>query len=409
MEFEYSPRTQELRENLLEFMDSHVYPAEPVWHEQVEDSGNPYFHPPVMEELKQEARGRGLWNLFLPDERFGAGLTNLEYAPLAEITGRSHIAPEALNCAAPDTGNMEILAEFGTQQQQQDWLEPLLEGEIRSCFAMTEPEVASSDATNIQSRIERDGDEYVINGHKWWTSGAASDRCKISIFMGVSDPEADPHRRHSMILVPLDTPGVEIVRTLPVFGYDQGHGGHCEVLFEDVRVPASNMLGEEGSGFGIAQARLGPGRIHHCMRAIGMAERAFDLMCERAHNRVTFGRPLARQGVIREWIAESRIEIEQARLLVLKTAWLMDKAGSKGARIEISAIKVAAPEVAVRVLDRAIQVHGGGGVSNDFPLASMYAAARTLRIADGPDEVHKLSIARRELRKYEPQPEPVAS
>ena len=304
---------------------------------------------------------------------------------------------------------MEILTEFGTPDQQRDWLEPLLEGEIRSCFAMTEPEVASSDATNIQSRIERDGDEYVINGHKWWTSGAASERCKISIFMGVSDPEADPHRRHSMILVPLDTPGVEIVRTLPVFGYDQGHGGHCEVLFEDVRVPASNMLGEEGSGFGIAQARLGPGRIHHCMRAIGMAERAFDLMCERAHGRVTFGRPLARQGVIREWIAESRIEIEQARLLVLKTAWLMDKAGSKGARIEISAIKVAAPEVAVRVIDRAIQVHGGGGVSNDFPLAAMYAGARTLRIADGPDEVHKLSIARRELRSYEPQPEPVAS
>jgi acyl-CoA dehydrogenase len=304
---------------------------------------------------------------------------------------------------------MEILTEFGTPDQQRDWLEPLLEGEIRSCFAMTEPEVASSDATNIQSRIERDGDEYVINGHKWWTSGAASERCKISIFMGVSDPDADPHRRHSMILVPLDTPGVEIVRTLPVFGYDQGHGGHCEILFEDVRVPASNMIGEEGSGFAIAQARLGPGRIHHCMRAIGMAERAFDLMCERAHARTTFGRPLARQGVIREWIAESRIEIEQARLLVLKTAWLMDKAGNKGARIEISAIKVAAPGVAVRVIDRAIQIHGGGGVSNDFPLASMYAGARTLRIADGPDEVHKLSIARRELARYEPQLEPVAS
>jgi acyl-CoA dehydrogenase len=407
MDFKLSARTEELQEQLLEFMDEHVYPNEEVYWRQVQESGDPFFHPPVMEEMKDEARGRGLWNLFLPNERFGAGLTNLEYAPLAEITGRSQIAPEALNCAAPDTGNMEILAEFGTPEQQRDWLEPLLEGEIRSCFAMTEPEVASSDATNMQARIEREGDEYVINAHKWWTSGAASDRCKIAILMGVTDPDADPYRQHSMILVPMDTPGVNIVRTLPVFGYDKGHGGHCEVLFEDVRVPATNMLGGEGAGFAIAQARLGPGRIHHCMRAIGMAERAFDLMCGRAWQRSPFGKPLAQQGVVRNWIAESRIEIEQARLLTLKTAWLMDTAGNKGARVEVSAIKVAAPEVATRVIDRAIQVHGGGGVSDDFPLAAMYAGARTLRIADGPDEVHKLSIARRELHRYQPQEEPV--
>jgi acyl-CoA dehydrogenase len=407
--FEPSPKTQELREQLLSFMDEHVYPAEATYREQMEASDDPFFHPPIIEELKVEARRRGLWNLFLPDTRFGAGLTNLEYAPLAEIMGRSIVlAPEATNCAAPDTGNMEILAEFGTPEQQRDWLEPLLEGEIRSCFAMTEPEVASSDATNMQGRIERDGDEYVVRGHKWWTSGAASKRCKVAIFMGVTDPDAEPHRRHGMILVPLDSPGVKIVRTLPVFGYDEGHGGHCEVIFDDVRVPSENILGEEGAGFAIAQARLGPGRIHHCMRAIGMAERAFDLMCERAHARSPFGKPLARQGVVRNWIAESRIEIEQARLLVLKTAWLMDTAGNKGARIEISAIKVSAPEVACRVIDRAIQIHGGGGVSDDFPLAAMYAGARTLRIADGPDEVHKLSIARRELERYRPR-EPVAA
>jgi acyl-CoA dehydrogenase len=408
MDFKPSARTEQLQEQILEFMDEHVYPNEEVYWQQVKDSGDPFFNPPVMEEMKEEARSRDLWNLFLPNERFGAGLTNLEYAPLAEIMGRSPIAPEAFNCAAPDTGNMEILAEFGTPDQQRDWLEPLLEGEIRSCFAMTEPEVASSDATNMRARIERDGDEYVINAHKWWTSGAAGERCKISILMGVTDPDADPYRQHSMILVPLDTPGVEIVRTLPVFGYNTGHGGHCEVLFEDVRVPATNMLGTEGSGFAIAQARLGPGRIHHCMRAIGMAERAFDLMCERAWQRSPFGKPLARQGVVRNWIAESRIEIEQARLLTLKTAWLMDTAGNKGARIEVSSIKVAAPEVAVRVIDRAIQVHGGGGVSDDFPLAAMYAGARTLKIADGPDEVHKMAIARRELRRYQPQEQPVA-
>jgi acyl-CoA dehydrogenase len=407
VDFKPSARTEELQEQLEAFMDEHVYPAESVFQQQYLASGDIFFHPPVMEELKVEARKLGLWNLFLPDERFGAGLSNLEYAPLAEITGRSFIAPEALNCAAPDTGNMEILTEFGTPEQQRDWLEPLLEGEIRSCFAMTEPAVASSDATNMESRIERDGDEYVVNGRKWWTSGAASPRCKLSIFMGLSNPDADAYHQHSMILVPLDTPGVEVLRHLPVFGYEHGsHGGHCEVVFDNVRVPASNMLGEEGSGFGIAQARLGPGRIHHCMRAIGMSERAFDLMCERAHNRFPFGKPLARQGVIRNWIAESRIEIEQARLLTLKAAWLMDVAGNKGARIEISAIKVAAPEVACKVIDRAIQVHGGGGVSDDFPLAAMYAHARTLRLADGPDEVHKLSIARRELARYAPQPEP---
>src|SRR6266542_1358291 len=403
MDFGYDVRTEEFRKRLLAFMDEYVYPAEPVFAAQVRENaqaGRAWERPAVIGELKEEARGRGLWNLFLAHHPEGAGLTNLQYAPLAEITGRSPgLAPEALNCAAPDTGNMEILAEFGTPEQQREWLEPLLEGEIRSCFAMTEPEVASSDATNMQARIARDGDEYVINGRKWLTSGAASERCKISIFMGVTDPDADPYRQHSMILVPLDTPGVNIVRTLPVFGYNTGHGGHCEVVFEDVRVPATNMLGGEGAGFAIAQARLGPGRIHHCMRAIGMAERAFDLMCERAWQRFPFGKPLARQGVVRNWIAESRIEIEQARLLTLKTAWLMDTAGNKGARIEVSAIKVSAPDVAVRVIDRAIQVHGGGGVSDDFPLAAMYAGARTLKIADGPDEVHKMSIARRELHR----------
>lgn len=400
MDFSFSPKVVELQERLLEFMDGHVYPAEPAYLGQIGASGDPHFHPPVMEELKAEARTRGLWNLFLPGERWGAGLTNLEYAPLAEITGRSPIAPEALNCAAPDTGNMEILAEFGTSEQQEQWLKPLLDGKIRSCFAMTEPDVASSDATNIRSRIERDGDEYVINGRKWWISGAASPRCKIMIFMGVTEPGADTYFRQSMVLVPLDTPGVNILRTLPVFGYEIGHG-QCEILFDNVRVPASNILGPEGGAFAIAQARLGPGRVHHCMRSIGMAERAFDLMCKRAHEREPFGKPLSRQGVIQDWIAESRVEIEQVRLLVLKAAWLMDTAGKEAARIEISAIKVAAPRVAERVIDRAIQVHGGGGVSNDFPLAAMYAGARTLRIADGPDEVHKMVIARRELRRYQ--------
>lgn len=399
MDFAFSPRTEELRERLLEFMDTHVYPAEAVYREQVAASGDPHYHPPVMEELKAAARERGLWNLFLPNPRWGAGLSNLEYAPLAEITGRSPIAPEALNCAAPDTGNMEVLAEFGTPEQQEQWLVPLLEGEIRSGFCMTEPNVASSDATNISSRIERDGDHYVINGRKWWTTGAMSPRCKILIFMGVTDPDADTYRRQSQILVPIDTPGVRIERSLPIFGYEGG-GGDAEIVFEDVRVPVTNLIGEEGSGFAIAQARLGPGRIHHCMRCIGMAERAFDLMCERAHQRVAFGKTIAEQGVVQDWIAESRLAIEQARLLTLKAAWLMDTVGNKGARIEISAIKVVAPRVATTVIDRAIQVHGAKGVSADTPLAFMYAHARTLHIADGPDEVHKMSIARRELRRY---------
>jgi acyl-CoA dehydrogenase len=400
MDFAFSPRVEKLRTELLAFMDDHVYPAERTYRGQVEGSGDPHFYPPVMEVLKSEARARGLWNLFMPDTRYGAGLTNLEYAPLAEITGRSpHIAPEALNCAAPDTGNMEILAEFGTQEQQERWLKPLLDGAIRSCFAMTEPAVASSDASNIQGRIERDGDHYVINAHKWWTSGAADTRYKIAIVMGVTNPDADQYMRQSMILVPMDTPGVRVVRTLPVFGYDEG-GGHCEIDFTDVRVPVENLLGEEGSGFAIAQARLGPGRIHHCMRAIGMAERAFDLMCARALTRVAFGKPLARQGVVQQQIARSRIEIEQARLLVLKAAWLMDEVGKSSARVELSAMKVAAPDVALRVLDRAIQVHGAAGVSDDVPLASMFAIARSLRIADGPDEVHEMVIARRELSRY---------
>jgi acyl-CoA dehydrogenase len=400
MEFAFSQRVEDLRGRLLEFMDSHVYPAERPYGDQIQASDDPHFHPPVMEELKAEARARGLWNLFLPDKRWGAGLSNLEYAPLAEITGRSpSIAPEALNCSAPDTGNMEILAEFGTPEQQDRWLTPLLEGRIRSCFAMTEPDVASSDATNIRSRIERDGDHYVINGRKWWTSGAMSDRCKVAIFMGVTRPDAEPHRRQSMVLVPLDTPGVNILRGLSVFGY-RSSGGEAEIEFVDVRVPVSNLLGEEGSGFAIAQARLGPGRIHHCMRAIGMAERAFDLMCRRALDRMAFGKRLAEHGVVADWIARSRMEIEQARLLVLKAAWLMDTLGKEGARVEISAIKVVAPEVATRVIDRAIQVHGAAGVSDDFPLGELYAAARTLRILDGPDEVHSMVIARRELKRY---------
>ncbi|MGH7748459.1 MAG: acyl-CoA dehydrogenase family protein, partial [Candidatus Dormibacteria bacterium] len=361
MDFSYSARVEELRSELLDFMDQHVLPAETVFREQVAAQADPHVSPPVMEELKAEARRRGLWNLFLPDPRWGAGLTNLEYAPLAEITGRSStLAPEALNCQAPDTGNMEILAQFGTPEQQERWLRPLLDGVIRSCFSMTEPEVASSDATNIRSRIRREGDEYVIDGHKWWTSGIADPRCRVIIFMGKTDLEAESHRQQTMVLVPVDTPGVTVVRSLSVLGYDEGHG-HCEVRYEGVRVPVSNRLGEEGGGFGIAQARLGPGRIHHCMRAIGMAERAFELMCHRVRSRVAFGKPLAEQGVIQDWIAESRIEIEQARLLVLKAAWLMDTVGARGARVEISAIKVAAPRVACRVIDRAIQAHGAGG------------------------------------------------
>ncbi len=397
-----SPRSQELQDRLLEFMEERIYPAEAVYEEQILESGDPHFHPPVMEELKAEARSRGLWNLFLPDERWGAGLTTLEYAPIAEITGRSLIAPEALNCSAPDTGNMEVLSMFGTPEQQKQWLEPLLAGEIRSCFAMTEPAVASSDATNIEARIERQGGDYVINGRKWWSTGALDSRCKITIFMGKTDPQAPRHRQQSMVLVPLDAPGVKIIRNLTVFGYTENQG-HGEIVFENVKVPVSNLLAEEGSGFAIAQARLGPGRIHHCMRSLGAAERALELMCRRVTGRVAFGEPLAAQGVIRHWIAQSRIEIEQARLLVLKAAWHMDTAGSKAARNEISAIKVVAPNVALRVVDRAIQAHGGAGVSQVVPLARMYAHLRTLRIADGPDEVHERTIALRELRKYAPR------
>jgi acyl-CoA dehydrogenase len=399
VEFEFSDRCNELRERLLAFMDEHVYPAEPVYDEQVRSAGDPHFHPPVMDELKARARDIGLWNLFLPhDEEGGAALSNLDYAPLAEIMGRSHIASEACNCAAPDTGNMEVLTVFGSPEQKERWLRPLLDGEIRSAFVMTEPEVASSDATNIELRIERDGDEYVLNGRKWWASGALRERCKIFIVMGKTDPDGPTFRQQSMILVEPDTPGVQIVRNLPVFGYvDQE--GHAEILFEDARVPASNLISEEGHGFLIAQARLGPGRIHHCMRCIGAAERALELMCKRAAERITFGQPVAERGNVQDWIAESRIEIEMARLLTLKAAWLMDTVGNKHARTEIAAIKVAAPNVALKVVDRAIQVHGGGGVSDDFPLAMMYAHLRTLRLADGPDEVHKRSIARRELRR----------
>ncbi|PWI41849.1 acyl-CoA dehydrogenase family protein [Streptomyces sp. ICBB 8177] len=401
MEFGYDARTEQLRGELLAFMDEFVYPAEPVFAEQRAAAQDPWSPPPVVEELKEQARKRGLWNLFLPGEN-GAGLTNLQYAPLAEITGRSpHLAPPALNCAAPDTGNMEVLNEFGSEAQRERWLRPLLEGEIRSAFAMTEPDVASSDATNIETRIQRVGDEYVINGRKWYISGAMNPNCQIFIVMGKTDPEAERHRQQSMVLVPRDTPGLEVRRGMRVFGYDDGdHGGHAEVLFDDVRVPVDHLIGEEGGGFAIAQARLGPGRIHHCMRLIGMAERAVELMCRRAVARTAFGRPLAAQGVVREWIAEARVEIEQLRLLVLKTAWLMDTVGNRGAHTEIQAIKIATPAAVQRILDRAIQVHGAAGVSQDTPLAELWAGVRTLRLADGPDEVHKRSLARRELRKY---------
>jgi acyl-CoA dehydrogenase len=399
MDFEHTDRCQALRDRLLSFMDERIYPAESVYHEQIATSGDPHHHAAVMEELKAEARERGLWNLFHPNPDWGAGLTNGEYAPLAEIMGRSHVAPEACNCAAPDTGNMEVLTLFGTPEQQDRWLRPLLDGEIRSAFAMTEPAVASSDATNIELRIERDGEEYVLNGRKWWTSGAMRDRCRILIVMGKTDPDGPRYRQQSMVLVPPDTPGVTVVRNLPVFGYvDQE--GHAEVTFEDVRVPTGNLIGNEGDGFLISQARLGPGRIHHCMRTIGAAERALELMCARARTRVTFGQPVSERANVQDWIAESRIEIEMVRLLTLKAAWLMDTVGNKHARMEIAAIKIAAPEVALRVVDRAIQVHGGAGVSDDFPLASLYAHLRTLRLADGPDEIHKRTIAREELRRY---------
>jgi acyl-CoA dehydrogenase len=408
MDFAHSERVQQLREALLDFMDSHVYPAEPVYAEQ-RRQGDPHALPPIVQELKARARECGLWNLFLPDDRWGAGLSNLEYAPLAEITGRSpHIAPEALNCSAPDTGNMELLVDFGTPEQQQRWLAPLLNGEIRSCFGMTEPDVASSDPTNLATRIRRDADEYVITGRKWWSTGTGDPRCKVAIIMGVSDPQAEPHRRHSMILVPLDTPGVDVTRDLTTFGYTDQHG-HGEVVYDDVRVPAANLLGEEGAGFAIAQARLGPGRIHHCMRAIGMAERSLELMVARAQARTAFGGPLAEQGVIATWIAESRIEIEQARLLVLNAAWLMDTVGNKAARTEIAAIKVVAARMLATVADRTIQVFGGKGVTEDVPLASFYAIARQLRIVDGPDEVHLRTVARQELRRGRERAEAVAA
>ncbi len=416
MDFGYDARTEELRDKLSAFMDSHVYPAERVFAEQVaqaEAAGDIWQRPAVIDELKAQARGQGLWNLFLTvrrhkdqigeiAEKYGGGLTNLQYAPLAEITGRSGaIAPEALNCAAPDTGNMEVLAEFGSAEQIERWLLPLLDGEIRSAFCMTEPDVASSDATNISTSIERDGDEYVINGRKWWSSGAMDPRCKLFIVMGKTNPGADRHRQQSMICVPPDTPGVTIKRSMRVFGFtDSTHGGHAEVEFSDVAVPAGNLIAGEGDGFAIAQARLGPGRIHHCMRQIGSAERALEAMCRRATSRIAWGKPLAEQGVVQDWIAESRVRIEQARLLVLKTAWLMDTVGNKGAHTEIQAIKIAVPRMTEWVIDKAIQVHGGGGVSQEFPLAPAWAAARSLRFADGPDEVHKRSMARRELRKY---------
>ena len=398
MTFEFSEKTKELQKRLQRFMDEHIYPNERRFHQEVErDRWKP---TKIVEELKPKARAAGLWNLFLPDDSDGAGLTNLEYAPLCEIMGRCHWAPEVFNCSAPDTGNMEVLARYGSPEQKEKWLKPLLAGEIRSCFAMTEPDVASSDATNIASSILRDGSEYVINGRKWWTSGAGDPRCKIAIFMGKTDPSAAKHKQQSMILVPMDAPGVKIERLLHVFGYDHAPHGHGEVTFKNVRVPATNMLLGEGRGFEIAQGRLGPGRIHHCMRCIGVAERALETMCKRVQSRVVFGKPLAEQGTIRADIAVSRIEIEQARLLTLKAAHMMDTVGNKAARAEIAMIKIAAPNVALRVLDRAIQAHGGAGVSNDTFLAAAWAGVRTLRLADGPDEVHAESIARFELGKW---------
>ena len=400
MDFGFDARTEELRARLLAFMDSHVHPAEAEY-----VSPGDWSRPPVVKRLQAEARAQGLWNLFLPHPDHGAGLTNLQYAPLAEIMGRSPgLAPEVFNCNAPDTGNMEVLTQFGTPAQQERWLRPLLEAEIRSAFCMTEPDVASSDARNIRLSIRRDGDEYVLNGRKWWSTGAMAPECRILVVMGVTDPDAEPYRQQSMVLVPRDTPGVTVVRPLSVYGYeDAEHGGHAEVAFQDVRVPVENVLLGEGDGFRIAQERLGPGRIHHCMRALGVAERALELLCARAVSRVAFGKAVAQQGVVQDWIAEARIRIEQARLLVFKAAWLMDTVGNKGARVEIAAIKVAAPEVANWVLDRAIQVHGGGGVSGDFPLAALWASMRTLHLADGPDEVHKATIARRELAPYVPR------
>jgi len=400
MDFAVDATTQELIGKLNTFMDECIYPAEAEL--DTHAPGN-FNRPPAMEALKAEARKRGLWNLFLPHDARGAGLTNVQYAQLAEITGRSPmLAPEALNCSAPDTGNMEVLTQFGSKEQQERWLTPLLAGEIRSAFVMTEPDVASSDASNIEMTMKREGDEYVINGRKWWSTGAMSPKCEILIVMGKTNPNGEKHQQQSMILVPMKTPGVKIERALTVYGYDDGaHGGHAEMSFTDVRVPVTNLISTEGSGFAIAQARLGPGRIHHCMRTIGMAERALELMCKRALNRTAFGKPLADQGVIQDWIGRSRVEIETVRLLTLKAAWLMDTVGNREAHTEIQAIKIAAPEMVLRVIDRAIQAHGGAGVSQVTPLAHLWASARTLRLADGPDEVHIASLARKEIRKYQ--------
>jgi acyl-CoA dehydrogenase len=408
MDFQHSERSLALQEQVSTFLDQHVYPAEHEFEQQAKANraaGNTFQTPEILHGLKQTARQQGLWNLFLPDDRFGAGLSVLDYAPLAELSGRSvAIAPEAMNCAAPDTGNMELIAMFGTPEQHETWLRPLLDGEIRSCFSMTEPAVASSDATNIALTITRDGDSYVVDGVKWWSSGAMRPECKVAIVMGVSDPDGPRHARHSMILVPLDTPGVDVQRSTSVFGYDDGtHGGHALIHYNKVRVPVENLLGPQGGGFMMAQARLGPGRIHHCMRSIGMAERALEMMCARAVSRSTFGQTIASHGVVQEWIAESRLAINQARLLVLNAAWLIDTVGARGARTEIAAIKVAAPRAASYVLDKAIQVHGAAGVSGDVPLAEMWAGLRTLHLADGPDEVHLRTIAHQELRSVTPR------
>jgi len=400
VDFNYSKKSLDLQKQLVDFFEEYIYPNENAYDKEIEDSGNPLHIPNILDDLKEKAKKSGLWNLFLPDDKYGAGLTNVEYAPLAEITGKVWWAPEVFNCSAPDTGNMEVLYDFGTQEQKEVWLAPLLDGTIRSCFAMTEPDVASSDATNISSSIVSDGDNYIINGRKWWTSNAINPRAKICIFMGVTNPENAPHQRQSQILVPMDTEGISIIRPMNVFGYDDGYTGHPELLFENVVVPKKNIIGGEGLGFKIAQARLGPGRIHHCMRAIGMAERALDLMIKRTLERETFGQKLAEQGVIQEWIARSRIKIEEARLLTLKTAWLIDTYGKEEAKIEISSIKVTVVEAASYVIDKAIQAHGAMGLSQDTPLARMSAGARVLRIADGPDEVHLRSIARREINKH---------
>jgi acyl-CoA dehydrogenase len=400
MDFDYSQKTRELQNRLERFFEENIYPNEAEYQKQVAE-GERWKVLPLIEELKEKARTQNLWNLFLPDERFGAGLTNLEYAPLAETMGRVFWSSEVFNCSAPDTGNMEVLTKYGTTEQQETWLKPLLDGEIRSCFAMTEPDAASSDATNIKSSIKRNGDDYIVNGRKWWTTGAGDVRCKLAIFMGKTDETAAKHLQQSMILVPLDAEGVRIERLLTVFGYDDAPHGHAEITFENVRIPKENLLLGEGRGFEIAQGRLGPGRIHHCMRLIGLAERALELMCRRAKNRTAFGKALSEHGTIRNWIAEARIELEQARLLVLKAAWKMDAAGNKAARSEIAMIKVVAPNVALNIIDRAIQTFGGAGVSADFPLAKYWAEARALRIADGPDEVHLESVAKNELKKYE--------